>query len=114
MSTGSLINNVMGEAAQVKPVPGMGATRLMYTDRKACTIAMVSSLAVWVREDKVTRTDSNGMSESQEYAFAPNNEAPLHEYSLRKNGQYVRVGQPMRTGERLLIGHREHYHDFSF
>jgi hypothetical protein len=115
--TGSLINHVMSFAASGKPAPvvGMGATVLMWTDRHAATIVEVSANGkrVGIREDIATRTDANGMSESQTYSYAPNEAAAVEYYSLRKNGRYVRVGSSI-NGTGLLIGDRRQYRDFGF
>ena len=65
--TGSLVNHLMGRTAAPTPTIGMGATILGYTDRHAATIVDVSKTGkvVWIRQDKATRIDSNGMSEAQ-------------------------------------------------
>ena len=115
MTTGSLINNIMQDSLHPTPEVGMGATMLSWTDRKAATIIEVSKSGkrITIQPDKVTRTDSNGMSESQSYTYEPNPKAYATEYSLRKNGRWVRVGDSM-TGSSLLVGHRSKYYDFSF
>lgn len=115
--TGSLINLVSGDARYPQPEVGMGATILMWTDRHAATVTKVSASRkqVTVQEDKATRTDNLGMTDSgQEYTFEPNPDAPERVYTLRKNGAWVRQGEPLRGGQRLAIGHRDHYYDFSF
>lgn len=114
--TGSVVNWMMGTSRPKTPVVGMGATKLCWTDRHACTITYVSKNAkrINVREDKAIRTDNNGMSENQQYRYEPDPQATEIEYSLRRDGTFVRVGQPMRGGERLLVGVRDTYHDFSF
>lgn len=117
--TGSLMNHVMSATAEPAPEVGMGATRLGWTDRHACTIVEVLRTragqvkAVVVQRDKATRTDSNGMSEAQSYAFEPDPNASRVTYSLRKTGRFVRAGDSM-GGDRLLIGRRDEYYDYSF
>jgi hypothetical protein len=116
MTTGSFINNLYQDAINTPtPEVGMGATMLSWTDRKAATIIEVSKSGkrITIQPDKSTRTDSNGMSESQSYTYEPNPKAYAIEYSLRKNGRWVRVGDSM-TGSSLLVGHREEYYDYSF
>ena len=113
--TGSMINHLSGNANYPTPEVGMGATILMWSDRYATTIIEVSENGkqVVVQEDHAKRTDSNGMSDSQTYEYSPNPEGPTVTYTLRKNGAWVRKGDPMKTGERLAIGRRDHHYDFT-
>jgi hypothetical protein len=116
MTTGSFINNLYQEAINTPtPEVGMGATLLSWTDRKAATIIEVSKSGkkITVQPDKATRTDSNGMSESQSYTYEPNPKAYTTEYSLRQNGRWVRVGDSM-TGSSLIVGLRDEHYDYSF
>lgn len=116
----SLTNALMGATEPPEPIVGMGATRLQYTDRTACTIVAVlrsskgEVIGVEVQEDKWHRTDKNGMSENQEYLFEPNPAGSRSIYTKRKNGAFIRKGDGSKNGERLHIGKRERYHDFSF
>ena len=95
METNSLVNYMDGRSKYPDPVVGMGATRLMYTDRKPLTIVEVlrtksgTLVGVKVQEDNARRIDSNGMSESQEYEYSPNPEAAVRIYTLRGNGAFV-------------------------
>ena len=115
MTTGSFINNLMQDAITPAPEVGMGATMISWTDREPATIIEVSKSGkkITIQADIATRTDDNGMSESQSYTFERNPKAYATEYSLRKNGRWVRVGDSM-TGSSLLVGHRSKYYDFSF
>lgn len=114
--TGSFVNALYGSANQADPQVGDGATVLGWTDRHAATIVEVSNngKTIVIQEDDAKRVDSNGMSESQTYEFTPNPNAPRKTYTRRKNGQYVRQGDPMKGGGRILVGRRDHYYDFSF
>jgi hypothetical protein len=113
--TGSLVNHIMG-GSQPTPEVGMGATMLGWTDRSPATIIAVSASGkrVTVREDKATRTDSNGMSDAQSYTYEPDDNGVERAYTLRKNGRWVQVGQSAKGGARLSIGSRSKYHDYSF
>ena len=113
--TGSLINHLTSSARDAAPAVGMGATILGWTDRYACTIVEVSASRkrVTVQRDNARRTDTNGMSDCQSYEYSPNVDAPREVFTLRKSGAYVRQGDSM-SGNRLKIGARNHYHDFSF
>ena len=123
MTTGSFYNNLYGNMVEGRPEPeiGMGATRLCWTDRIACTIIGVlkydkdgRATMIEIQEDKAIRTDDLGMSDSQDYRYEQNLEGSIARYTLRKNGRWVQVGGSHQTGERLLIGVRKHYHDYSF
>lgn len=114
--TGSLVNAVVGGSRQPAPEVGMGATVLHWTDRSAATVVSVSASgkSIVVQMDNARRTDSNGMSESQTWEHTPNPNAHRLEYTHRKNGAWVRKGEPMKSGGRLALGYRDTYHDFSF
>lgn len=107
--TGSLMNHVMASGKQAEPKVGDGATICMWTDRKAGTIVKVTPTQVHVREDKATRTDKNGMSDSQEYTYEPDENGALTVFRKTKRGWRSTGG-----GSYLTIGVRRAYHDFSF
>jgi hypothetical protein len=104
--TGSLMNHVMSRG-ETKPEVGMGATILMWTDRKAGTIIKVTPTQVHVQVDKATRTDTNGMSESQEYAYERDTNGAVYVFRMTKRGYRC-------NGNGLGIGYRRAYHDYSF
>lgn len=109
--TGSLTNHLMSRSKQPAPAVGMGVTMLAWTDRHAGTIIKVSpsGKTVVVREDRATRTDSNGMSESQAYRYEENPEGRTVTFRLTKRG-WRGTGH----GYGLLIGERMAYRDYSF
>lgn len=113
---GNLNNRIMEGCNVSVPTVGMGATKLYWSDRKACTVVEVSpnGKKIGVKRDIATRTDSNGMSESQEYSYETDETAPIEYYTLRKNGAWVKEGESLRYGQRLSVGYREEYYDFSF
>jgi hypothetical protein len=98
------------------PEVGMGATICYWSDRHAATIIRVekNGKVIVVQEDIATRTDKNGMSESQEYKYEANPNGSIHAFSIRKDGSYRLVGSKGRTGNRLSIGFRNQFYDFSF
>lgn len=119
--TGSLVNHVMSESNQ-EPIPGMGATLLMWTDRKPYTIHKVEykkfkPVKIWVTGDLYRRTDKNGpYTESQDYEYQTVSVSQPEEwqiYTFRKNGRWVKQGQPLNSTA-LRIGTREAYIDPSF
>lgn len=110
--TANVVSSFMGSCQQPEPVVGMGATVLMWTDRCAGTIGWVSASGhkLVVQEDAATRTDANGMSDSQEYAYAPDPDGKTWVFTRRRDGKYREKGG--RTG--LGLGYRRKFHDFSF
>lgn len=112
MSFGNIINRVMeSNIAAGKPMVGMGATILMWSDRKAATVIRVSASGktIWLKEDTAIRVDRNGMSDAQSYRFEPNPNGIEYRASLRKNGRWKTT-----SGSGVSLGHRSAYHDFSF
>lgn len=110
---GSLINQIMDNSWQsLEPAVGMGATLVCWSDRHAGTIVDVSRTGyrvVWQR-DRATRLDSNGMSDSQRYAYSPEPASARETFTRRKDGSYRLVG----TKQRLLLGVRDEHYDYSF
>ena len=113
---GSFQSRLMEVAKHPAPEIGMGATITWFTDRVAGTIIGIGrgGKLVKVQEDKATRTDSLGMSESQDWAYEPDPTGMVTIFTLRRNGLWVAGGSEMTGGPRLAIGHRSHYYDFSF
>lgn len=114
MSHGSFHNHLYANSRDSQPEIGMGATMLFYSDRHACTIVDVIGKSVFVQQDFAKRTDSNGMSDAQSYEYTPNPNAPIREFTLRKNGKYITKGSSMKHGTQLAIGYRREYYDYSF
>jgi hypothetical protein len=103
-----------------EPVIGMGATRLMFSDRHPATIVEVQKSAtgkikaVVIQEDTWKVVKGSMQDGSADYEFTPNPEAARITYTLRKNGRYVYAGSDLHTGESIAIGWREKYYDPSF
>lgn len=116
--TGSLINH-MYSRGNLAPVIGMGATLLMWSDRRPYTIHKVSDngKSIWVSADEYVRTDNNGYyTENQYYAYSNHNTSRPQvwiEYTCRKNGRWIKKGQPMNSTS-LMVGRRMAYNDPSF
>ena len=94
----------------------------MWTDRHAGTIVQVSldKNFVSIQEDRATRVDMNGQSESQEYHYEPNKNGCLRNFRFgamgwkeviknEKTGRWIKAG-----GCGLRIGEREEYRDPCF
>lgn len=123
--TGSMTNHLYSRMVIGQPVPfiGMGATVLGWTDRHAATVVEVieGGKYIGVQQDKATRTDKNGMSENQEYEYAPNPTASVQYFKQEKDGRWSKVSKNPETGRfkktgcyGLRIGVRDEYYDYSF
>jgi hypothetical protein len=114
IQTGSAMNHIYSRAADQVPVVGMGVTRLCWTDRHAYTlIEILSEKKLRIQRDTVTRVDSNGMSDSQAYEYAPNPSGATCIITLRKNGRWCQEGQDSKS-EAFMLGMRKEYYDFGF
>ena len=111
---GSLVNHIADNslAQAAKPEVGMGATIIAWTDRYAATIVAVSKTGhtIEVTRDSATRVDDRGMSEVQEWEFDSLPDAARETYTRRPDGSYRIKG----GSTRLIVGVRDHYHDYSF
>lgn len=111
--TGSLMNHLMSTSPSPLPVVGMGATVLQWSDRQACTVVQVySETHIVVQYDNAKRTDTNGMSDCQNYQYSPDPRGVRQEFVKTKNGWREKGSKG--KGDGLLLGHRIHYHDYSF
>lgn len=119
--TANLFNHLMAGSKQPEPEVGLGATVLAWTDRYAGTIIETEKrngaiVAFTVQEDIARRTDTNGMSESQNYEYVANPYGTRYRFrrvsrgklkgAWRENGKSGGLG--------VLIGTRAKFHDYSF
>ena len=90
---------------------GAGATIYMYSDRVACTVIEVKSKCkAVIQRDKAIRIDKTGAySESQEYKFERNMNGMKYEIYCR-NG----IWRVKDSKERVVIGKRDEYYDYTF
>lgn len=107
-----------GRKAEVVELPSEAddaATVVVGSDRYPATIVEgeVGDRRIVIQEDAAFRTDDRGFSESQDYRYEPNPDAPREVWTLRKNGRYYRQGQPMGRGA-LTVGRRRKYSDPHF
>lgn len=111
MEHGSLQNLMSSRVVNCPaPVVGMGVTIIHYTDRSAGTITRVSpsGKTLWFTDDDYKRIDKLGMTDSgQQYEFTSLPHAPEKKATLR-NGKWKAGGQS------IIVGRRDHYHDYSF
>jgi hypothetical protein len=118
---GSMMNSLMSGSRTPEPEVGMGATILMWSDRKPATITEVLRYktgpnkgqikGVKARPCRAIRTDSNGMSDAQSYEYEEMPDWPESEWTLRQDGSFRKKGDKYTT---LAIGFRSAYYDYSF
>lgn len=96
------------------PVVGMGVTINFHSDSKAATIIQIThhGKRIVLQQDKATRTDYNGPSESQTYNYERDPLGALYIATLRKDGRYRLVGAT--SGSTISLGIRREYYDYSF
>jgi len=94
---------------------GDGATYGCGSDRYPYTVVEVrrDGRELLLQADNYKRTDSNGLSESQDYTFTPNPDGCTVVVTLRKNGAYIQKGDSIK-GMRYHIGSRAAYSDPCF
>lgn len=123
--TGSVINHLMTCGEQIAPEINMGVTICMWSDRHTATILEVKKTKkgvikeIVIQRDIEKRTDTNGMSESQEYEYTRNPEGRIQTAHLLKSGWRILEWKDDKTGRNnygssLVIGVREAYFDYSF
>lgn len=94
------------------PKEGDGATIQVGSDRYPYTIIGIyrNGRNIVLQMDKYTRTDNNGMSESQTYSFERDKDGEIQTATLRKDGSYRLMGSKIP----VWIGSRYAYYDYSF
>ncbi len=118
------INNRLEENHQYEEIKvGTGATEYLWSDRVPYEVTKVKdSKHIWIRRMSYERTDSNGMSECQDYKYFSDEKAP-HEELVFKYNHWYRVyrytdkdGKPHRQSTKINIsfGIMERYYDYSF
>lgn len=100
----------VGTMVPLPPYVGMPATICYVSDRYAATVVYVSKTGskVVVREDTATRTDNNGMSESQTYEYTPDPNGTEHTFFRNSRGGYG------ARSKKLVLGVKESYYDYSY
>ena len=121
--TGSLVNHLYSQVNtnNVAIEVGMGATVLVWSDRRAATVTSIDKNIITVQEDTATRIDNNGMSEIQDYQYDRNQNGMTYNFRVKKDGSIEHVTKNATTGRwnksggsGLLLGKRMQYRDFSF
>jgi hypothetical protein len=100
---------------QPTPEIGMGATTGYGSDRYPYTVvAILSKRKIRLQADRYRRTDTNGVSEVQHYDITPDPDGVTVEATLRKDGSWVRDGDPLGHGQRFCLGHLDAHFDPHF
>lgn len=95
--TGSVINHLQSRAVigQPEPVVGMGATMLLWSDRRACTITNVQLVRgktiVTVQTDRTTVTAGSSHDGSAEYSYARNPHGSECHFRREDGGRWQQV-----------------------
>jgi hypothetical protein len=95
------------------PEVGMGATEILWSDRRAKTVVdVVTPNKIIVRENEVKCVDYfKGDYEILEELSC----MPQEIFTRRKSGRWVELGHPDKYGSVFLVlGHRAHYIDPNF
>lgn len=95
------------------PEVGMGATEILWSDRRAKTVVEVlTPNKIVVRENC---TECIDYYKSDYKILDELSNMPEHIFTRRKSGQWVEMGQPDKYGSvYLVLGYRTHYIDPSF
>jgi hypothetical protein len=94
----------------ITPTKGMGATKILHSDRQAYTVVAAYDKYCVVQRDWARRKDNNGQSDAQEYAFMEDLDGELCILRKRTNGQWREV----ETNQLFIIGSRSEFYDYSF
>ena len=116
MRFGSFVNHVTAQQAPTLPKVGDGATILHWSDRSAATVTRVERErnrdVIYIQKDLAVRIDTNGMSDCQTYSYALDPSAPEERVVLRQTK--TRSAWRTKSGDVVVFGHRNAYHDYSF
>jgi hypothetical protein len=95
------------------PEVGMGATEILWSDRRAKTVVEVlTPNKIVVRENC---TECIDYYKSDYKILDELSNMPSEIFTRRKSGRWVEMGQPDKYGSVFLVlGHRAHYIDPSF
>ena len=94
-----------------------------WSDRYPATIVARTDRTIRIQEDRVVNLNpddevENGLAYARGHGkvviFERDYDAPIATYTLRKNGRWIRKGEPMRGGGVLTIGARSYYRDPHF
>jgi hypothetical protein len=121
-----MINNLLARATIGQPTPevGMGATRLLYSDRRAATITEVrvkyGETYITVQDDHTRVIAGSGHDGSAEYEYSPNPRGSIRHFKATlPDGAWIEVTwnnatkrwNRVKSSNGLRIGERDEYRD---
>jgi len=110
MRHGSLQNMIAADSKGAVPEVGMGATEILWTDRRPWTVVAVKSpTRIIVQMDSVRARGEGGIGR-QDWEITPDPTGHMETLTLRKDGKWRRMGDATV----FLIGIREKHYDWSF
>lgn len=118
--TGSLVNHLYSRVAPITPEVGMGASILSWSDRQAATVVAVDGAIFAITADTAKIVSGTTYDGSAKYEFTSNPNGHRYYFRIGKDGKPEGVtknpttGRWLKTGNRVLLGKRDHYHDPSF
>lgn len=90
------------------------ATVHFWSDREPATVIKRTAKTVTVQTDDARALNKVPYGGYPDYEYTRNEQGSTWTFSLRKNGRYVRVGEPARTGTSVSLGRRDYYRDPHF
>ena len=108
----NILSNLMEQGSiHITPLVGMKCVQNYYTDRRVCTIVDISKSGkkIKVQDNKVTTIN---FWESK-YQIHDELEGKIVEFTLRKNGRWVRLGDS-QNGLGLILNSDNHFIDPTF
>lgn len=102
----------MAENATQSMIPyvGMPVTKNYFTDRRAATVISIKGNAITVQENDVQVIDYY----EGKYVVLPKLIGGNQVFTKRKNGRWVALGQPQKTGLGLSLDIHDHWIDPNF
>jgi len=99
----------------MRPIVGEGATIKENGNKQPQTIVAVSpDLSIVIVQEDLARPDPLTPPYSNLWIIKPNGDGLIQKFTLRKNGAYVRAGEPLKGGQVLTLGVREKYLKYQF
>lgn len=103
---------------------GSGATVSLWSDRHACTVIDFDDRKqiITVQRDNAVRADKNGMSDCQSWEYSANENGQIYRFKMKdgkwrqmyKNEKGNLVLRKPSDSDRLTVGFRNEYYDFTF
>jgi len=92
-------------------VVGMGATRVVGSDRYPATVVAIKGNRVAIQDDDWQILPGTEYNATPQYVFLRSPNDNVVWYSKRKNGRYHRVGSSSKFTGYVVLGYRSRYFD---